>query len=137
VIDAISKLDPARKCFRLIGGVLVERNVGEVLPAVQKNCDGVRNIISPNLHPEFAALNLNAFSLALRLCVVASVGFVQISATIQQIGEAMKKKESSFQDFISKYGRFLSAQQRRQPADTTSSSLSDEKSEAKSSGVLV
>jgi hypothetical protein len=26
----------------LIGGVLVERTVGDVLPAVQKNCDGVR-----------------------------------------------------------------------------------------------
>jgi prefoldin subunit 2 len=42
VIDAISKLDHSRKCFRLIGGVLVERTIAEVLPAVQKNSEGVR-----------------------------------------------------------------------------------------------
>ena len=41
VIDAIKDLDPKRKCFRLIGGVLVERTVEEVLPAVQKNTDGL------------------------------------------------------------------------------------------------
>jgi prefoldin subunit 2 len=38
-------LDPKRKCFRLIGGVLVERTVEEVLPAVQKNRDGLSAVI--------------------------------------------------------------------------------------------
>uniref|UniRef100_A0A061R0Z9 Prefoldin subunit 2 n=1 Tax=Tetraselmis sp. GSL018 TaxID=582737 RepID=A0A061R0Z9_9CHLO len=37
VIEALTPLDPNRKCFRLIGGVLVERNVAEVLPAVKNN----------------------------------------------------------------------------------------------------
>ena len=41
--------------------------------------------------------------------------FSQIAATIAQIADALKKKEASFQDFLNKYGRFLSAQQRRQP----------------------
>jgi prefoldin subunit 2 len=45
VIDAIKDLDPKRKCFRLIGGVLVERTVEEVLPAVQKNTDGLSAVI--------------------------------------------------------------------------------------------
>ena len=45
VIDAIKDLDPKRKCFRLIGGVLVERTVEEVLPAVQKNRDGLSAVI--------------------------------------------------------------------------------------------
>ena len=38
-------MDPKRKCFRLIGGVLVERTVEEVLPAVQKNTDGLSAVI--------------------------------------------------------------------------------------------
>ena len=45
VIDAIKDLDPKRKCFRLIGGVLVERTVEEVLPAVEKNRDGLQQVI--------------------------------------------------------------------------------------------
>ncbi|CAM6045367.1 unnamed protein product [Sphagnum compactum] len=46
VINAIQPLDPARKCFRMIGGVLVERTVGEVLPAVQRNRDGLQEVIT-------------------------------------------------------------------------------------------
>ncbi len=33
--------EPDRKCFRLIGGVLVERTVKEVVTALQTNRDGV------------------------------------------------------------------------------------------------
>lgn len=36
VIAALQPMDPGRKCFRLIGDVLVERTVGETLPAVEK-----------------------------------------------------------------------------------------------------
>lgn len=42
VVTSMEKLEPGRKCFRLISGVLVERTVGEVLPAVRKNLEGVR-----------------------------------------------------------------------------------------------
>lgn len=35
---------PIRRCFRLIGGVLVERTVGEVAPAVKKNKEGIAEV---------------------------------------------------------------------------------------------
>jgi len=38
--------EPDRKCFRLIGGVLVERTVKDVVPALQTNRDGIRKVIS-------------------------------------------------------------------------------------------
>ena len=44
VIKAISNMDEKRKCFRLVGGVLVERTVGEVLPAVNTNKGGITGI---------------------------------------------------------------------------------------------
>lgn len=41
VIRALEPLDQERKCHRLIGGVLVERKVAEVLPALRHNQSGV------------------------------------------------------------------------------------------------
>lgn len=37
--------EPDRKCFRLIGGVLVERTVKDAVPALQTNRDGIRKVI--------------------------------------------------------------------------------------------
>lgn len=45
VIAAIQHLEPARKCYRMIGGVLVERTVAEVTPAVKRNREGLEEII--------------------------------------------------------------------------------------------
>ncbi|KAK9949750.1 hypothetical protein M0R45_005266 [Rubus argutus] len=44
VINAIQPLDQSRRCFRMIGGVLVERTIKEVLPAVQRNKEGIEEI---------------------------------------------------------------------------------------------
>ncbi|KAF9238752.1 Prefoldin [Melanogaster broomeanus] len=38
--------EPDRKCFRLIGGVLVERTVKDVVPALQTNRDGIKKVIA-------------------------------------------------------------------------------------------
>ncbi|KAG0448008.1 hypothetical protein HPP92_028040 [Vanilla planifolia] len=46
VIEAIQPLDPSRRCYRMIGGVLVERTVREVLPAVHRNKDGLQEVIA-------------------------------------------------------------------------------------------
>ena len=34
VMDAIKDLEPTRKCWRSVGGVLVERTIAEVVPAL-------------------------------------------------------------------------------------------------------
>jgi len=34
-------MEPSRKCFRMLGGVLAERTVGEVLPALEDTRSGV------------------------------------------------------------------------------------------------
>lgn len=46
VINAIQPLDPSRRCYRMIGGVLVERTIKEVLPAVQRNKEGLEEVIA-------------------------------------------------------------------------------------------
>ncbi|KAI9513264.1 Prefoldin beta-like protein [Russula earlei] len=38
--------EPDRKCFRLIGGVLVERTVKDIVPALQTNRDGIHKVIA-------------------------------------------------------------------------------------------
>eukprot|EP01006_Ploeotia_vitrea_P067686 TRINITY_DN98095_c0_g1_i1.p1 TRINITY_DN98095_c0_g1~~TRINITY_DN98095_c0_g1_i1.p1 ORF type:complete len:130 (+),score=7.25 TRINITY_DN98095_c0_g1_i1:127-516(+) len=45
VIDLLGKLEPERKAFRLIGGVLTERTVGEVSPVVADNFEGIKKLI--------------------------------------------------------------------------------------------
>ena len=46
VIGAIEPLDPTRRCYRMIGGVLVERTIKEVLPAVHRNKEGLEEVIA-------------------------------------------------------------------------------------------
>lgn len=45
VLKALEPMDAKRKCFRLIGDVLVERNVGEVMPAVRKNRENLESAV--------------------------------------------------------------------------------------------
>lgn len=45
VIKQLEPMDKARKCYRLIGDVLVERSVAETLPAVQRNRAGLEEVM--------------------------------------------------------------------------------------------
>lgn len=45
VADTLATIEADRKCYRLIGGVLVERTVKEVLPALMENSENVRLLI--------------------------------------------------------------------------------------------
>ena len=44
VLDTLKKHDPKRRCFRSVGGVLVERTVADVMPAVEYNAEQVRGL---------------------------------------------------------------------------------------------
>ncbi|KAL2405715.1 hypothetical protein ABEF95_002659 [Exophiala dermatitidis] len=45
VIETLQPLPQDRKCFRLINGVLVERTVKDVLPALKTNSDGLKQVL--------------------------------------------------------------------------------------------
>lgn len=45
VIDTLKTVDASRKCFRLIGGVLVEQTVKEVLPQLETNKEKLDELI--------------------------------------------------------------------------------------------
>lgn len=45
MVDTLEPLDAARRAYRLVGGVLVERTVGEVLPTVKANQEGIGQLL--------------------------------------------------------------------------------------------
>lgn len=45
VLETLAPLPSDRKCFRMINGVLVERTVSDVLPALQTNADGLKKVL--------------------------------------------------------------------------------------------
>ncbi|KAL8693804.1 MAG: hypothetical protein Q9218_001452 [Villophora microphyllina] len=45
VLETLKPLPDDRKCFRMINGVLVERTVKDVMPALQTNSDGLRKVL--------------------------------------------------------------------------------------------
>ncbi|XP_005061640.2 PREDICTED: prefoldin subunit 2, partial [Ficedula albicollis] len=51
VIETLREVDPTRKCFRMVGGVLVERTVKEVLPALESNREQVWDPLKTHWDP--------------------------------------------------------------------------------------
>jgi prefoldin subunit 2 len=45
VLETLETKEASRKAYRLVGGVLVERTVGEVLPSVRQNQAGLRQVL--------------------------------------------------------------------------------------------
>jgi len=43
---ALAPMEPGRRCYRMVGDVLVERTVGEVLPAVRRNREGLEGVVA-------------------------------------------------------------------------------------------
>ncbi|KAI9866500.1 MAG: hypothetical protein M1813_001051 [Trichoglossum hirsutum] len=45
VLETLEPLQGNRKCFRMINGVLVERTVADVVPALKTNSEGLRKVL--------------------------------------------------------------------------------------------
>ncbi|MCJ1404805.1 hypothetical protein MMC11_008031 [Xylographa trunciseda] len=45
VLETLDPLPLDRKCFRMVNGVLVERTVKDVIPALKTNSDGLRKVL--------------------------------------------------------------------------------------------
>ncbi|KAI9735654.1 MAG: hypothetical protein M1834_001670 [Cirrosporium novae-zelandiae] len=45
VLETLEPLSEDRKCFRMINGVLVERTVKDVVPALKTNSDGLKKVL--------------------------------------------------------------------------------------------
>lgn len=53
VIETLKPVDPDRRCYHQIGGVLAERTVKEVLPVLEVNRDGLAKLLG-TLEAEFS-----------------------------------------------------------------------------------
>ncbi|KNE96979.1 hypothetical protein PSHT_13040 [Puccinia striiformis] len=45
VVETLKKTDPARKCFRMIGGVMIERTVKEILPDLEEHRSNINDAL--------------------------------------------------------------------------------------------
>ncbi|EWC45519.1 putative prefoldin subunit 2 [Drechslerella stenobrocha 248] len=45
VLESLAPAPAERKCFRMVNGVLVERTVGDVRPALETNADGLKKVL--------------------------------------------------------------------------------------------
>ncbi|KAH8602564.1 Prefoldin beta-like protein [Bisporella sp. PMI_857] len=45
VLETLQPLPADRKCFRMINGVLVERTVKDVIPALKTNSEGLKKVL--------------------------------------------------------------------------------------------
>lgn len=45
VLETLAPVPEDRKCFRLINGILVERTVADVIPALKTNAEGLKSVL--------------------------------------------------------------------------------------------
>eukprot|EP00954_Amorphochlora_amoebiformis_P021974 1349966-Amorphochlora_amoeboformis.AAC.1 len=112
VVNTIKDLEPTRRCFRLIGGVLVERTIKEVLPAVKRNLEGVTN------HFEMIRGTLRIVSMN------------QIEGMVKSLSEARKAKQKELDSYQQKYNIKPATQMTKQVQ------AAEAKKTGKSGGVL-
>ncbi|KAI2810089.1 hypothetical protein RDWZM_002843 [Blomia tropicalis] len=45
VLEALKAVDPERKCFRMVGGVLIEKKVKDIIPDLEKNYNLIQKTV--------------------------------------------------------------------------------------------
>ena len=118
--EALKNVDPDRKCYRLVGGVLVESTVGEVLPALESNremvCEAAR-----------------VCDLMLMLTLIACPS--QISSVIGSLKEKVVSKGKEIGEYMEKHN--IQIRQEGSLNDETAKAATDSKAAQPSTGVLV
>ena len=107
VEETLGPLDSDRRAYRLVGEVLVERTVGEVLPSVKSNRENVSRIISvrPYLLCKFSRLMISvAFFLPNFFdSVVCSCIGRKLEKTIAALRERLTTKQRETAEFKVEY----------------------------------
>lgn len=115
VISALKEVSPERRCYRLVGGVLVERQVKEVLPALEHNFTKV-TVIG-------------------RMCVCEMytyIRLVQLSALLETLSNQLTVKGKELNAFKQKHNIMLADEAGSK--DSTPNTSSDS---TKTGGLLV
>jgi prefoldin subunit 2 len=62
VVETLKKTDPGRKCFRMIGGVMIERTVKEILPDLEEHRSNINEALKTLLSQYQAKVSRNLTS---------------------------------------------------------------------------
>ncbi|KAH3742602.1 prefoldin subunit 2 [Pelomyxa schiedti] len=89
VAAAMRKVEPTRTAYRLVGGVLIQRTAGEVLPAVEENAQNITKAIQ-TLQKQLA-LKTNEIS---DLIVKHKIRFLN-EAEMAQLQQQMQQQQQS------------------------------------------
>ena len=73
VLETLDPLPADRKCFRMINGVLVERTVQDVVPALKTNAEGLKKVLN-DLVKQYQSKQEELDKWKVRLCFLFSPG---------------------------------------------------------------
>jgi chaperonin cofactor prefoldin len=82
VCETLKPLDESRRCYQLLGGVLVERTVKDVLPVVEKNCTQYQQVPCSVLPP----LPVQRFRQAWPLVIISDNNYLDLDRPRSAVG---------------------------------------------------
>ena len=113
VLSSISKMESSRKSFRLIGGVLVQQTVGEVLPAVQDYKNMVSEVTARPIQNNYHPVACGKLRALIRLYFLGE-NSLQIKQLLDNVSGTLAAKEKEAAAWKVKYN--IQTQQERELA---------------------